>query len=39
MLHHQFLVALAVVIAANVVVVILAIAIGIRRCLGGAWEP
>ena len=39
MLHHPFLVALAVVIAVNVVVVVLAIATGIRRGLGGAWEP
>ena len=38
MLHHPFLVALAAVIAVNVVVV-LAIATGIRRGLGGAWEP
>ena len=39
MLHHPFLVALAAVIAVNVVVVVLAIATGIRRGLGGAWEP
>jgi len=36
---HLFLVAIAAVIAVNVVVVILAIATGIRRGLGEAWEP
>src|SRR4029079_6278061 len=38
MRHHPFLVALAAVIAVNVVVVVLAIATGIRRGLGGAWD-
>jgi hypothetical protein len=39
MLHHPFLVALAAVIAVNVIVAIVAIETGIRRGLGGAWEP
>ena len=34
-----FLVALAAVIAVNVIVALVAIATRIRRGLGGAWEP